>query len=356
MTRSALPFLSPALVSLALVSLALVLAACGPSAVEEAEPEGPEPVADVRLAVVRRGPVAAAVEGFGTAVTEPGAARTYTVPFEGVVQSVEVAAGQSVGAGTVLVRLAPTLASRADVEGARLEVAAQEAATRTVEERYGLHLATRQERESQQALLAAARARLAALQGQTRGGAVVARAAGVVDTVFVQAGETVAPGTPLLSVAGAGGFTITLGLGAEALPSVRPGQPVTVEAVDRPGARAAGRVLRVEQALDVRTRLAQVVVSLPGRNPFLLGEYVRGLFDGPSESALVAPRDAVLQTEEGPVVFTVHGRRAFHHVVRIVAETDEQTGFAADGVRDGDTLVVGGLVGLSDSLRVRGVR
>ena len=344
------------LLVLVLAVPALALTSCGNGG-EPAAAEAAEPVADVAVAVVRMGPVAQTVEGFGTAVAEPGSAQTYTVPFEGVVESVLVAAGQSVGAGTVLVRLSPSLASRGDVAGARLEAQAQEVAMRTVEERYGLHLATRQEREGQQALLAAARARLAALQGQSRGGAVVSRTAGVVDSVFVSPGQTVSPGASLVSVAGAGGFTVTLGLDAASLPGVAVGQAVSVEAVSRPDeARVVGRVRRVEQTLSAATRLGQVVVEIPGRNPFLLGEYVRGQFDGPTATALVVPRDAVLQTEGGPVVFAVRGGRAYHHVVHIVAETDEQTGVSGEGVRAGDSLVVSGLVGLSDSLRVRAVR
>ena len=119
---------------------------------------------------------------------------------------------------------------------------------------------------------------------------------------------------------------------------------------------AAGRVRRVEQALSARTRLAQVIVSIPGANPFLLGEYVRGSFDGVEERALIAPRDALLPTPEGLVVYTVRNGRAVQHPARIVVESDSLTGFQADGVSAGDSLVVSGLVQLSDSLRVRPTR
>ena len=123
--------------------------------------------------------------------------------------------------------------------------------------------------------------------------------------------------------------------------------------MDRPEIRVVGRVRRVEQALSARTRLAQVIVAIPGANPFLLGEYVRGSFDGVEERALVAPRDALLPTPEGLVVYTVRNGRAVQHPARIVIESDSLTGFRADGVAAGDSLVVSGLIQLSDSLRVR---
>ena len=330
----------------------LALAACGTKGGPPSAPP-PEPVADVAVQVVREGPVRQTFEGYGTAVAEPGSAQTYTVPFEGVVQSVAVAAGQAVGAGAVLVRLAPSAASRATAEQATIDVAAQRAAMRTVQERYDLRLATRQEREAQQALVAAAEARLSAIGRASGQQTVTARASGVVDTVFVAPGQTVGPGAPLVAISGAGGFTVTLGVEAARLASVAPGQAVTLAAVDRPEVRVLGRVRRVEQALSARTRLAQVIVALPGTSPFLLGEYVRGLFDGPETRALVAPRDAFLPTPDGLVAFTVVGGRAVRHPVRIVAEAGSVTGFAAEGVRAGDSLVVSGLAGLSDSLRVR---
>ncbi len=290
-------------------------------------------------------------------MTEPGAAETYTVPFEGVVQSVAVAAGEAVRAGAVLARLVPSPATRADLAQARLDAAAQEAAMRTVQERYDLHLATRQELEAQQATLAAARARLDALEGQTSGGTVTAQSAGVVDTVYAATGQTVTAGAPLVAVAASRGFQLTLGVEAEDVPVIEPGMTVQVVAVDRPDeVRDVGRVVRVEAALDPRTRLAQVIVALPGPNPFLLGEYVRGTFEGPTVTALVAPRDAILTTEDGPVAFTVAGGRAVRHVVEIVVENDRQTGFTAPGIRTGDSLVVSGLVQLSDSLRIRPIR
>lgn len=333
----------------------LPLAACG----SKADPAGaapPEPVADVAVQVVREGPIRQTFEGYGTAVAEPGSARTYTVPFEGVVQSVGVAAGQAVGAGTVLARMAPSAVALADLEQARIELAAQRAALQTTQERYDLHLATRQEIEAAQATVAAAQARVSALQRADAQTSIVARAAGVVDTVFVSPGQTVGPGAPLVSISGAGGFTVTLGVEAEEIALVSPGQVVTLSAVDRPEIRVLGRVRRVEQALSARTRLAQVIVAIPGANPFLLGEYVRGTFDGAEERALVAPRDALLPTPEGLVVYTVRGGRAVQHPARIVVESDSLTGFQADGVSAGDSLVVSGLVQLSDSLRVRPVR
>ncbi len=120
--------------------------------------------------------------------------------------------------------------------------------------------------------------------------------------------------------------------------------------------RVLGRVRRVEGSLSASTRLAQVIVAVPGRTPFLLGEYVRGQFDGAVARALVAPRDALLPTPEGLVVFTVRNGRAVRHAATVVAETDSLTGFTAEGVQAGDSLVVSDLVQLSDSLRVRATR
>lgn len=343
--------MTPLLPRFTLTVAVLALTACG----SKTDAPEPEPVADVSVEIVREGPIRQTITGYGTAVEEPGAGRTYTVPFEGVVQSVLVAAGQAVNAGTALVRLAPSAAARADFEQAALDLAAQKAALQTTQERYDLHLATRQEIEAAQATRSAAQARYDALRRAEAQTSVAAHATGVVDTVYVAPGETVAAGAPLVAISPASGFTLTLGIEAEDLASIQTGQAVSVEAVDRPAARVIGRVRRVEQAVSAQTRLAQVIVELPGHNPFLLGEYVRGTFDGAEEQALVAPRDALLPTAEGLVAFTVEGGRAVRHVVQVVAETDSLTGFTGGGIRSGDSLIVSHLVQLSDSLRVRPV-
>jgi hypothetical protein len=182
-------------------------------------------------------------------------------------------------------------------------------------------------------------------------------ASGVVDTVYVSPGQSLPAGFPLLAVSAQSGMQVSLGIEAESVPLVREGDTISLEAVDRPGvALAQGVVRRVEGTLDARTRLAQMIVALPSDHTLLPGEYVKGTFEGRAVEALVAPHDAVLTTGEGAVVFTVVGGRAFHHAITVLAEGDYQTGFEASGVSEGDSLIVTGLVQLSDSLRIRPIR
>lgn len=99
-------------------------------------------------------------------------------------------------------------------------------------------------------------------------GPVTAPVSGIVGKLYVEVGQTVAPGTPVAAVASFAGSVKAKATVSDAdLPFVRRGAAAAVTASALPGETFTGRVTQVSPMLDPMSRSATVEVSLanPGR-------------------------------------------------------------------------------------------
>jgi multidrug efflux system membrane fusion protein len=77
---------------------------------------------------------------------------------------------------------------------------------------------------------------------------------GVIAVRFVEAGQVVAAGQPVYTLAADGGREVAFAVGEAAVGSIAPGIPVQVELWSQPGKRLPGRVREVAPAADPATR------------------------------------------------------------------------------------------------------
>lgn len=164
-------------------------------------------------------------------------------PFGGVVKTVLVDAGDHVRKGQVLAVLD---AVAADAQLAQAESAlakAERDAERVTKltDAGGLAPSTRQDATTG---LEVARAQREAASFQARRSTLVAPADGVILTRYVEAEQTVGPGTPILSLASANGFELVVEVASADAVGLVPGTSaeVTVDALR--GAPIVGRVTR----------------------------------------------------------------------------------------------------------------
>ncbi|GEJ57096.1 efflux RND transporter periplasmic adaptor subunit [Anaeromyxobacter diazotrophicus] len=221
----------------------------------------------------------------------PSGARTVTLPGDvrafwqatlyakvnGYVQEMRVDKGQAVKKGEVLARIAsPETDQQVRAARATLEVRRRNAARA---ERLAPHgVVSRQELDQARADLGVAQAdarRVAALQEYQ-----VLRAPfdGVVTARYVDPGALLtasATGAPVVDVASPGRVRILVYVGQDVAPFVKLGDPAEVALDAVPGVRIAGRVARLADALDPRTRSMLVEVWPEGEAPLRL---VPGLF------------------------------------------------------------------------------
>jgi cobalt-zinc-cadmium efflux system membrane fusion protein len=193
----------------------------------------------------------------------------------GVVRRIAAEPGQSVGKGTLLAEIASPGAAiaRGDYQAAlgRLELA--EANVKREQELVARGVSARMELEQAQAERQAARATAEQLReqlqalgaGTTGGGTALALLSPLSGTVVARSavtGQTLAPETPLFTVADLSSMWLELQLSADQAALVKVGTPIEAEIDGLSGQRFAGKIIQVGTGLEERTRLLRVVAEV----------------------------------------------------------------------------------------------
>jgi len=297
---------------------------------------GPGRVA-VEAAEVETGAVADVREFTGT--LEAGDAFTVAPKIAGRVDAIDVDIGDRVKKGQVVVEMdddEPTQAvaeAEAELAVARAELQQAEADARLAErelERTRLlaerqlasqsELDTAQARaEAQRAVVAVATARVTqreaalararvqlgytAVRADWRGGDAVR----VVGERMVNAGDTVAANTPLLSILGIDPITAVGTAPENDYALLREGQGVTVRADALPGRTFRGEIARIAPRFAEDSRQARFEVTLPnGERVLKPGMFVTiRVTVATAKDATLVPHEAIVRRTEGPGVYRV---------------------------------------------------
>ncbi|WP_147653174.1 efflux RND transporter periplasmic adaptor subunit [Vulcaniibacterium gelatinicum] len=274
-----------------MVLLALALAACGNS---QSPPERPRPVL-----VVQPG---AAGEAAVTAY--PGEVRAreesplaFRVGGQLVRRHVDV--GDAVRRGELLAELDPDdLRLQAQAAQARL-AAAEAQLARTAADRARFAALAQQQLVSRSALDAqeaahaaaagevrAARAALEVARNQVAYAQLRAPRDGVIAQRHAEAGQTVAPGQPVFTLAGSGGREVAIALPEARIRSFRVGRPVTVVPWSAPQLRLPGTLREIAPSADPAARTYAARVALPdaAAKAVDLGQSVRVFVADPADA------------------------------------------------------------------------
>jgi RND family efflux transporter MFP subunit len=322
---------------------------------------GAAPVA-VEDAAVRRGAVQEARRFLGEVVASEEAPLAARILSQ--VIAVSVREGDGVRRGQRLVELDPreledvAVASQAAVAAAVEGVAAAESAYQAQHDSTSrdkvladARAISREQWERSEVSLLAAKARLEAARAQltaarrasdsaaTRRGYAVIQAPfdGVVSARYVNPGDLAAPGKPLVAVVATGGLRVRVKVPAETVDRIAIGRPVRL---DTPAGQREVKVSRVFPSMDA-SHLATFEADLPAAgSDLIVGSTVPVEVPHAAVAGLLVPADALLENENGTVVFTVAGGKA--HLVRVHVMARSTAEAAVSGeVRDGDRVVVG---------------
>lgn len=154
----------------------------------------------------------------------------------------------------------------------------------------------------------AARAALEVARNQHAYTQLRAPGGGVVAARHVEAGQVVAAGQPVLTLAADGTRDVLFAVGEDAVDSIHRGAPVQVELWAQPNRRWPGRVREVAPAADPGSRTFAVRASLDApAGTFDLGQSARVHLVpvANSPARLAVPLSAIQRTGESPAVFVV---------------------------------------------------
>lgn len=352
----------------------LTLAGCGGG--EKGETAGNiPPVKGVAIMEVRSEAIPDFIEAAGT--VRAGNSAAIAARIAGTVSSVRVKEGDRVGRGRLLLTLdaaesvAGAAGAQAGVEEARrgLEeaMARKRLADATFDRYHRLfqeQAVTRQEfdtrlaeREVADQGVARAEARLAqAREGAKAAGTVAgytrvtAPIAGVVTAKSVDAGMTVFPGTPLLTVEEEGRYRLEAAAPESLLGKVKAGESVRV-AIDNLPAVTAGRVAEVAPAADPSSRTFTVKVDLAARG-LRSGMFGRLFLPVGERMGIFVPKGAVAERGTLTQLFVVDGeKRVRMRLVKAGKAVGDRVEVIS-GLSAGERIIVGGMEKAVDGAKV----
>jgi membrane fusion protein, multidrug efflux system len=186
-----------------------------------------------------------------------------------------------------------------------------------------------------------------AIAGYTR---IIAPMAGIVTSKPVEAGMTVFPGMPLVTVEEEGHYRLEAAAPESLLGKVRVGQEVSVT-VDGAAAGMSGRVAEVVPTVDPASRTFTVKVDLAGKG-LRSGSYGRVQFPVGSRQGLLVPKGAVVERGALTSVWVVDKEKiARMRLVRTGKPVGDRLEVLA-GLSAGESIVAAGVEKVTDGARI----
>ncbi|MBJ6723730.1 efflux RND transporter periplasmic adaptor subunit [Geomonas sp. Red875] len=362
-------------ISLLAAAVAVVLATtlgCGKKEAEVAKPVAPV-VQGATVAAVTEESFPDTIEAVGTVKARTAAVVSARIP--GSVTAVLVKEGDRVGRGKLLVRIEAAEAGAAaagaasgieeaerGLEEAKARKKLAEATFQRFNKLYNDQAVTRQEFEERQTErevteqgVARAKARLdqarqsAKSAGAVAGyGQVTAPVSGLVVARQAEPGQTVFPGTPLLTIEGEDGYRLEVAAPESLLGKVKPGDKVDLTLEQGP---AAARIAEVVPTVDPSTRTFLVKLDLAAKG-LRSGSYGKALFRTGARPAIAVPARAVVERGALTSVWAVGkdgiARMRLIKVGRPLGDRVE----VISGLTSGDRVVTAGAEKVTDGAKV----
>jgi membrane fusion protein (multidrug efflux system) len=248
----------------------------------------------------------------------------------GVVDQITFESGQTVPAGTVLVRLRP---NDDDAKLAQLQASADLAAVTLTRDQKQLaaHGVAQATVDSDAANLKVARAQVAAQQAVMAEKVIRAPFAGRLGVRQVDIGQYIAPGTTVVTLQQLDPMLVDFYLPQQALGDLKTGEKVEVTTDAWPGRIFAGTVTSFNSKVDSTSRMLQVRATIPNAdNALLPGMFVNvSAVSGASRQLVTIPLAAVAFNPYGSLVYVLHDEKDDQgHEQKVVVQQFVQTGDA----------------------------
>jgi len=330
------------------LAISMVVTGCGDPTVPVDEVEATVPVTTV---TVERQPVERAITAVGT--LQPVARVLVAAQEEGLVTAVHVREGDRVAAGTVVVELddREVLAELAEAR-ANLEEAA--AGWHRAESLHTNGLASAQELDAAVARERVGAARVDALETRLSFTRIAAPVAGVVTAREVEVGDLASPRAPLLELASGRGLLLRVPVSELEVVRLKTGDTAEVNVDALPDLVLEGTIQRIFPAADSVSRQVTVELLVTETPPDVrYGFLARAhLVLERIPEALVVPETALQRGAEGEVfVWVVENDAARMREVAVGHRFDGQA-VVADGLAEGDLVVLEGVARLRDGAAV----
>lgn len=179
---------------------------------------------------------------------------------------------------------------------------------------------------------------------------------GVIEKVYVEVGDTVQPGQPLVDYSESHNFKVEADLPVHLVRGLTPGQQLAVH-LDNQGAPVAATVYRIHPSADIQRHTVHVEFTLPQGTRATVGQYAELKVpdtSNPIQPQLTIPESAVISKGGMALVFTVdQAGKARLRVVRLGETTANRQVVVLAGVREHDQVIDNPPPGMRAGTQVR---
>jgi len=202
--------------------------------------------------------------------------------------------------------------------------------------------------------LLSAKYQLDLLKKQISMGTIKAPFSGIITLKNFDLGAVVSPGTPIVELTDISRLKLEINIPEKDLFRFIKGQKVAIATDVYPGVTFEGRTLFISSKADASHNYAiKILIQNSTKNPLKAGMYGRAFFDETmSESSISIPRSALIGSTKKPQVFVVENRVAHLRDIQIGMSNDTHIQILR-GLKENEIVVKGGIVNLSDGVKVR---
>jgi membrane fusion protein (multidrug efflux system) len=339
------------------LGLAVLAAACGgdaaPAVPVDATPAvvqlAPENVATAVVADLTTGP-------FVSGQLTPAREATVRAQTGGALVNLTVDRGRTVRAGQIIGRIAARdlddamTSAQAGVKSAEnaLTVARSESA-RTEALVKGGALAARDLEQARnmvagaEAQVAAAKAREKSIWQQLDDTNVRAPISGVVSERPANAGDIVAPGTPLVTIIDPSSMRLEAAVSSDQVALVKPGAKVRFRVRGLSADEFTGTIDRLSPSADPVTRQVTIFVTLPNLGGKLIaGLFAEGRVDAETRRGIIVPLGAVDESGPTPLITRIRDGKAERVPVTLgLRQSEAELVEVTTGIAEGDVVILG---------------
>ncbi|WP_313919140.1 efflux RND transporter periplasmic adaptor subunit [Tahibacter sp.] len=203
-----------------------------------------------------------------------------------------------------------------------------------------------------------ARATLNVAQNQAGYSELRADHDGVITSIVVEAGQVVAPGQTIASLARDGEREVEISVPESRISDYRKDQAATIELWAESGIHLAGTLREIAPEADSTTRTFRVRVALgDSSDRAKLGQTARVFFSGTeSNAAHLIPLSALYEKDGKPAVWLVDAKTRQVHLASVTVRAYREQGVVlTDGVNTQDWIIAAGVHKLREGQAIRPV-
>lgn len=175
---------------------------------------------------------------------------------------------------------------------------------------------------------------------------------GWVGAKLIDEGNLAAPGMPLLSLEGVGGYRIDTVIPEKHIQAITLNQKVSVHIDTLKGESMEGTVFAISPAADSRSHTFLVKISIPDEESILSGMFARVSIPLAQSRKLIIPSSAVIHQGQLTGLFLVDDTQTARFRLIRTGRTFDRTVEVLSGLREGDRYVISPSVKLVDGARV----